>query len=82
MLEEDISSLLLFAPVCWKATPSDLAENQRIAWEPHGYRTERCAEISAGVPTGGQVGQVTETPSPFQHEAKNKSAPNSLSQSS
>jgi hypothetical protein len=30
------------------------------------------------VPTGWQVGQVTETPSPVQHEAKNESAPDSV----
>jgi hypothetical protein len=42
------------------------------------YRTEAPADISAGLPTGGQVRQVTETPSPVQHEAKNESAPDSV----
>jgi len=55
------------------ATPSHPAENHKDRWEPHGYRTETCADILAGVATGGQIRQVTETPSPVQREITCKS---------
>jgi len=37
------------------AMPSDPAENHKDRWEPHGYRTESCADIWAGVPTVRQI---------------------------
>jgi len=57
------------------AMPSDPAENHKDRWEPHGYRTESCADIWAGVPTVGQIRQMTTRPRPVQRRVKKRKAP-------
>jgi hypothetical protein len=55
---------------------STLHHYQRQAFlEPHGYRTEASAKISAGGPTGGQIRQVTETYKPSSARTKKRKAP-------
>src|ERR1019366_506712 len=55
---------------------SALHHYQRQAFpEPYGYRAETHIEISAGVPTGGRIRQVTKTVSQGKLRVKKRKAP-------
>ena len=55
---------------------STLHHYQRQAFpEPYGYRAETHIEISAGVPTGGRIRQVTKTVSQGKLRVKKRKAP-------
>jgi hypothetical protein len=57
------------------ATPSDPAENQRIVGTDTDTGKKPTPKISAGVPTGGQISQITGTPSGFQRRVKKRKRP-------